>query len=79
MLSSLFLQLPMGSEWIWIVIIIVVFIFGAKKIPELAKTLGKAKGEYKKGELEGDKELKDYKENRDSARGGPPGRRGNGR
>ena len=63
MLESLFLQLPMGTEWIWIAIIIGVFIFGAKKIPELAKTLGKAKGEYKKGEIEGDKELKDFKEN----------------
>tara|TARA_B100001013_G_scaffold301789_1_gene203443 strand:+ start:67 stop:276 length:210 start_codon:yes stop_codon:yes gene_type:complete len=63
MFESLLLQMPMGTEWIWIAIIIGVFIFGAKKIPELAKTLGKAKGEYKKGEIEGDKELKDFKEN----------------
>ena len=62
MFESLLLQMPMGTEWIWIAIIIGVFIFGAKKIPELAKTLGKAKGEYKKGEIEGDKELKDFKE-----------------
>ena len=51
MFESLLLQMPMGTEWIWIAIIIGVFIFGAKKIPELAKTLGKAKGEYKKGEI----------------------------
>ena len=51
-----------GYEWVWIVVIVGVFLFGAKKIPELAKTLGKAKGEYKKGEIEGDKELKDFKE-----------------
>ena len=63
MFETLLLQMPMGTEWIWIAIIIGVFIFGAKKIPELAKTLGKAKGEYKKGEIEGDKELKDFKEN----------------
>ncbi len=63
MFESHLLQMPMGTEWIWIAIIIGVFIFGAKKIPELAKTLGKAKGEYKKGEIEGDKELKDFKEN----------------
>jgi sec-independent protein translocase protein TatA len=37
-------------------------IFGAKKIPELAKTFGKAKGEFEKGKIEGDKELKDFKE-----------------
>ena len=44
MLESLFLQLPMGTEWIWIAIIVGIFIFGAKKIPQLAKTFGKAKG-----------------------------------
>ena len=63
MFESHLLQMTMGTQWIWIAIIIGVFIFGAKKIPELAKTLGKAKGEYKKGEIEGDKELKDFKEN----------------
>ena len=51
-----------GYEWVWIVVIVGVLLFGAKKIPELAKTLGKAKAEYKKGEIEGDKELKDFKE-----------------
>ena len=51
-----------GQEWIFIIIIAVVLIFGAKKIPELAKTFGKAKGEYEKGKIEGDKELKDFKE-----------------
>ena len=51
-----------GQEWIFIIIIAVVLIFGAKKIPELAKTFGKAKGEYEKGKLEGEKELKDFKD-----------------
>jgi len=53
-----------GYEWVWIIVIAAVFLFGAKKIPELAKTLGRAKGEFKKGEIEGDKELKDLKEKR---------------
>jgi sec-independent protein translocase protein TatA len=51
-----------GYEFIWIIVIIGVLLFGAKKIPQLAKTLGKAKGEYKKGEIESDKELKKFKE-----------------
>lgn len=55
-----------GAEWIWIIIIIGVLIFGAKKIPELARTLGKSKGEYEKGRIEADKELKDFKEKQDS-------------
>ena len=51
-----------GQEWILIIIIAVVFIFGAKKIPELAKTFGKAKGEFEKGKIEGEKELKEFKD-----------------
>jgi len=61
-LELLNLQLPGGMEWIWIAIIVGVFLFGAKKIPQLAKTFGKAKGEYEKGRIEGDKELKEFKE-----------------
>ena len=62
MFESLILQFPMGSEWLWIIIIIGVLFFGAKKIPELARTLGKSKGEFEKGKMEGDKELKDMNE-----------------
>ena len=59
------LQLPGGMEWIFIIIVIAVLIFGAKKIPELARTFGKAKGEYEKGKIEADKELKEFKEKQD--------------
>jgi len=65
-LELLNLQIPGGMEWVFIAIIIAVLLFGAKKIPELAKTFGKAKGEYEKGKIEGDKELKDFKEKKKS-------------
>ena len=42
---------------IWQVIIVVLIIavfFGAKKIPEFARSIGKAKGEFKKGLAEGE-------------------------
>ena len=55
-----------GTEIIILVVVIGVLIFGAKKIPELAKTFGKAKGEFEKGKIEGDKELKDFKEGVDN-------------
>ena len=61
MLGNIF-NFIQGQEWIFIIIIAVVFIFGAKKIPELAKTLGKAKGEFEKGKIEAEKELKDFKD-----------------
>jgi len=54
--------IPQGGEIVIIVIVIGVLIFGAKKIPELAKTFGKARGEFEKGKIEGDKELKDFKD-----------------
>ena len=57
--------IPGGSEWIIVIVAAGVLLFGAKKIPELAKTFGKAKGEYKKGEIEADKELKEFKESKD--------------
>ena len=51
-----------GYEWVWIIVIVGVLLFGAKKIPELARTLGKSRGEFEKGKMEGDKELNDLKE-----------------
>ena len=47
------------TEIVFIIIAAAILIFGAKKIPELARTLGRAKGEFEKGKLESDKELKD--------------------
>ena len=54
-----------GYEWVWIIVIVGVLLFGAKKIPELARTLGKSRGEFEKGKMEGDKELNDLKERKD--------------
>ena len=53
------------TEIIVIVVAAGLLLFGAKKIPELAKTFGKAKGEYKKGGIEADEELKKFKEQKD--------------
>lgn len=64
MLESLGLFIA-GQEWIILIIVVVVLIFGARKIPQLARTFGKAKGEFEKGKLEGEKELKDYKDKTD--------------
>jgi len=57
---------PGGMEIVLILVIIGVLIFGAKKIPELAKTLGKAKGDYEKGKIESEKDLKDFKDKHES-------------
>ena len=47
------------GPWQIVICIVVAFVFlgGAKKIPELARSLGKAKNEFKKGLAEGEREL----------------------
>jgi len=45
-----------GVIQVIIVIALIAILFGAKKIPELARSIGKAKGEFKKGLIEGEKE-----------------------
>jgi sec-independent protein translocase protein TatA len=47
------------------VVVVGALIFGAKKIPELARTFGKAKGEFEKGRIESEKELKEFKDKED--------------
>ena len=43
----------MGTD-VWVVVVIgVVLLFGATKLPQIARNLGKAQGEFKKGIKEG--------------------------
>ncbi len=46
-----------GAEWIIVILIIVVLFFGAKRIPELARSLGKASSEFQKAKIEAKKTL----------------------
>ena len=55
MISNLSLAV-IGMEWIILIVIAVVLIFGAKKIPELARSLGRAQGEFTKGKREAELE-----------------------
>ncbi len=52
----------LGGQEIIILAIIIIVLFGAKKIPKLARSIGQASGELKKGRLESEKELKAAKE-----------------
>lgn len=54
-MPHLAIGLPGGPEWMFI-IFVVLLLFGAKKLPELARGLGKSIGEFKKAreEFEGE-------------------------
>ena len=55
--SFIALSMPGGPEWFFI-IAIVILLFGAKKLPELARGLGQSFGEFKKAKEEFDREIK---------------------
>ncbi len=45
------LELPQGGEWI-VILVIVVLLFGAKKLPELSRNAARAMVEFKKATSE---------------------------
>ncbi|MDA8055184.1 MAG: twin-arginine translocase TatA/TatE family subunit [Thermoplasmatales archaeon] len=49
----------LGSPTDWIILIVVVLLVlgGTKKIPEMAKAMGRAMGEFRKGRMEVEKEI----------------------
>ena len=52
-MSTLAIGMPGGQELL-IILFVVLLLFGAKKLPELSRALGKSLGEFKKGQREGD-------------------------
>ncbi|MFC5973065.1 twin-arginine translocase TatA/TatE family subunit [Halomarina salina] len=55
-LVPLFPGIPGGIE-VFVVLLIVVLLFGANKLPKLARSSGQAMGEFKKGREEVEQEL----------------------
>ena len=52
-------QLPGGFEWVIILIVIaVLLLFGPQKLPELAKSIGRAWGEFRRGKMEVEREIR---------------------
>lgn len=62
-MSDLLMQFAGLNGWEWVIIIglIVVVFFGVKKIPELARSFGKATAEYEKARIEAKRELQQLK------------------
>ncbi|MGB0242015.1 MAG: twin-arginine translocase TatA/TatE family subunit [Verrucomicrobiales bacterium] len=51
-----------GMQEMIVIFLIVLLLFGAKKIPELARGVGKGMGEFKKAKTEFEREIKEGEE-----------------
>ncbi|KPN31404.1 Sec-independent protein translocase protein TatAt [Halolamina pelagica] len=63
--APLQVPIPGGPELI-IILLVLVLLFGANKIPKLARSTGQAMGEFQKGRQELNEELEEMKEGPDS-------------
>ena len=54
----------LGYQELMIILVIVLLLFGAQKLPELARGLGKSVSEFKRGQSEDDKADKPAEEKR---------------
>ena len=51
-----------GPQELVLILLIVLLLFGAKKLPDLARSLGRSVGEFKKGKEEGTRLLEEESE-----------------
>jgi sec-independent protein translocase protein TatA len=61
----LFPGIPGGPELL-VILLIAVLLFGANKIPQLARSSGEALGEFKKGREEVEQELEEMREGKEA-------------
>ncbi len=54
---------PIGPNELLLILLIAVLLFGANKLPELARSIGKASGEFKKAQREAEMELREFERN----------------
>ena len=54
-----------GPGELILILLILLILFGAKRLPEIGRALGKSLGEFKKGMQEAKEEMKDSSHNED--------------
>ncbi len=60
-------MVPIGTTEILVIFAVIVLLFGATKLPELAKSMGKSMGEFKKAQKEAELELKQFERSLESS------------
>ncbi len=51
-----------GTQEMVLIFAVILLLFGASKLPELARAMGKSAGEFKKAKIETEKELQEIKD-----------------
>jgi len=59
------------DDWLIIAVVAGILFYGSSKIPQLAHSLGRSMGKFKKGRLEVERELKAEQATNSSAPAGP--------
>ena len=62
----------LGGQELMVILVIALVLFGGKKLPELARGLGKSLSEFKKGIEEGGSEHKEDEHKEDEAKPSSP-------
>ena len=57
--------MPQGIEWV-VILVVILLLFGGAKLPQLARSLGQAQKEFKKGQDEGLNKKADEPESNDA-------------
>ena len=60
-MNTLAIGMPGGPELL-VILFIILLLFGAKKLPELSRSLGKSLGEFKKGKEDLEREIREVEE-----------------
>lgn len=57
----------LGQPELLIILFIILILFGSSKLPELARSMGQAKSEYKKGTVDGDEAIQQIEDQKAAA------------
>ncbi len=60
------------DDWVIIGVVVAVLFYGSSKIPQLAHSLGRSMGEFKRGRMEVDREIR-AEQAKDAAAAAPSG------
>jgi len=51
-----------GPNELLMILLLILLLFGASRVPEVARNMGKAIGEFRKGQVEAEMEIKELEE-----------------